>query len=92
MHSSGRGARIAKALRNSPVNQTCSISLVPCVSRDPDGQIPLGGGFRPRFVPLLQTMWECQRSIGPAGVGPISPSRVLHIAPTRISGRPGAFA
>ena len=41
---------------------------------------------------ITATLLECQRRIAPAGVGPTSPSRVLHIAPTRTSGRPGAFA
>ena len=91
-HSSGFGAVIANALRRSPVNQTWSISLAPCWSREPGGQTPLAGGFSPRFFPSLQTMCECQRRIGPAGVGPTSPSRVLHIAPTRTSGLPGALA
>ncbi len=42
--------------------------------------------------PALHTTCECQRRIAPAGVVPSSPSRVLHIAPTRTRGRPGAFA
>jgi hypothetical protein len=90
--SSRRGALIANALRKSPVNQTWSISLAPWVSREAGGHFPPGGGFNPRFVPSLQTTCECHRKIGPAGVGPTSPSRVLHIAPTRTRGSPGAFA
>ena len=68
------------------MNQTCSISLAPCVRRAPGGHLPPASGFRPRFFPSLQTTCECQRRIGPAGVGPTSPSRVLHIAPTRTAG------
>ena len=83
---------MAKALRRSRVNQTWSISLAPWMSREPAGHFPLGRGFSPRFFPCLHTTCECQRRIGPAGVGPTSPSRVLHIAPTRTRGRPGALA
>ena len=41
----------------------------------PRWALPAGGGLRPASFPLLQTTWECQRRIGPAGVGPTSPSR-----------------
>ncbi len=37
-----------------------------------------------------QTTCECQRAIGPAGVGPRMPRRTLNIAPTRVGARPGA--
>ena len=72
--SSGTGACTAKALRRSDVNQRWSISL-PWVSFDPAGQRPLGGGVSPRLSSLAQTRWECQRAIGPAGVGPTHAAR-----------------
>ena len=69
------------------MNQTWSIS-VPWRRRAPAAHVPPGGGFVPRLLPSTQTRCECQRTIGPAGVGPRSPRRMLHIAPTRTSSSP----
>ena len=71
------------------MNQTCSISL-PCVFRVPLGHEPSGSGASPRLSFRTQTTCECQRAIGPAGVGPATPRRTLNIAPTRVGARPGS--
>ena len=74
LQSSGSGAWIANALRRSPVNQTCIISL-PCRRFAPGGHEPSACGVRPRFSRLTQTRCECQRVSGPPGVGPGMPRR-----------------
>jgi hypothetical protein len=65
-HNSGRGALIAKALRRSAVNQTCSISLAPCVKREPGGHAPPGSGFRLLRALARERADECGRGGGRA--------------------------
>ena len=88
----GSGPWMAKALRRSPVSQTCNISL-PSRACVPGGQDPLRPGVvSPRFFPAAQTVCVCQRVIGPPGVGPLIPRGIANIRPTSTSRRPGTFA
>ena len=38
---------------------------------------------------FMQTRWECQRSIGPAGVGPRTPRGTLNMTPISTGRCPG---